>query len=136
MREPARATLRIAESVARCSVPVPKEEVIRSAKYRRIVASYPCIQCGAVGRSQAAHAGSWAGKAGARKATDLALFALCADEPGRRGCHSLWDQGGLVPKEQRPDIERRWVQEQIRRVIRDKRWPADLPMPDPSMWER
>lgn len=74
--------------------------MIRSEPYRRYVASLPCIHCGMEGYSQCAHANSGVfGKSMGMKAHDLFTFPLCADAPGRVGCHSQWDKGGLRPQD-------------------------------------
>lgn len=87
--------------------PQPKHEYVRDESYRRFVASLPCFVCGIAGRSQAAHSNSAAdGKGGSIKASDAALFPLCADEPGAIGCHTRHDQAkdGLT-REQRRERE-------------------------------
>ena len=72
--------------------PTPKTEYVRDESYRRFVASLPCFACGLVGFSQAAHSNQAdAGKGLSIKASDAFLFPLCADQPGRRGCHSQHD---------------------------------------------
>ena len=69
--------------------PQPKHDYVRDEGYRRFVASLPCFACGRIGRSQAAHSNAESdGKGGAIKASDAALFPLCADEPGAIGCHT------------------------------------------------
>ncbi len=79
---------------AQDKAPGQKLSPFRSEKYRRFVASLPCIYCGAEDRSQAAHANSSLfGKGLGVKGTDAAIFPLCAYSPGGRGCHSQFDQG-------------------------------------------
>lgn len=88
----------------------PKDGVLRSERYRRAVASLPCVSCGREGASQAAHAnGLEYGKSMGRKASDDAIFPLCADAPGVRGCHSAFDQGALFPKSERRAMTTRWI---------------------------
>lgn len=83
---------------------------VRSEKYRRAVAELACVACGIDGYSQAAHSNQLAnGKGMGRKADDRAIFPLCACRPGVRGCHSLFDQGALYSKAERPDVEARWI---------------------------
>ena len=84
--------------------PVPKREYVRDESYRRFVASLPCFVCGREGRSQAAHSNAEAdGKGGAIRASDAALFPLCADEPGAVGCHTRHDlaKDGLTRDQRR-----------------------------------
>lgn len=82
----------------------------RSESYRRRVASLPCCFCGIEGHSQAAHSNSLEhGKGAGLKADDAACFPLCADRPGVRGCHSLFDQGALFSKAERREVTRRWI---------------------------
>jgi len=81
----------------------PKALTYRSTDLRRAVAALPCMKCGIEGHTQAAHMNL--GKGGAIKASDAALAALCADRPGVRGCHTLLDQGGALPKAERRAFE-------------------------------
>ena len=84
--------------------PQPKHEYVRDESYRRFVASLPCFVCARVGRSQAAHSNAESdGKGGSIKASDSALFPLCADEPGAVGCHTRHDQAkdGLTREQRR-----------------------------------
>ena len=73
---------------------IPKTEQVRSDAYRRLVAALPCAACGLEGRSQHAHTN--AGKAKGMKNCDMDAMPLCADQPGRVGCHSLFDQYTLL----------------------------------------
>lgn len=85
-------------------VQTPKHEYVRDESYRRFVASLPCFVCGVPGRSQAAHSNSPTdGKGAAIKASDTALFPLCADQPGEIGCHTRHDQAkdGLTREQRR-----------------------------------
>lgn len=83
---------------------------MRSEAYRRRVAALPCVCCGVDDHSQAAHAnGIEYGKGIGLKADDLACFPLCCDRPGIVGCHRLFDQGGLLTKEERREVTARWI---------------------------
>lgn len=53
--------------------------------------------------SQAAHANY--GRGLGQKASDLELFPLCADGPGRAGCHSKHDRLTGMTREQRRERE-------------------------------
>lgn len=83
---------------------------MRNEKYRRAVALLPCVNCGIDGYSQAAHAnGLEYGKGMGMKASDDAIFPLCADRPGIVGCHTLFDQGAMFTKEERREVTPRWI---------------------------
>lgn len=62
---------------------------VRDKKFRKWIASFPCLRCCMVGRSQAAHfgKGGWSMKGG-----DDTVRPLCADGPGYVGCHTKMDQ--------------------------------------------
>lgn len=68
----------------------PKTSPLRSEAYRKLIASFPCIQCGRHGNSQAAHQNY--GRGLGQKQSDLNLFPLCADGIGYVGCHSAHDR--------------------------------------------
>lgn len=83
---------------------------VRSEAYRRAVANLPCVFCGLEGYSQAAHAnGLEYGKGMGIKATDTAIFPLCADRPEVVGCHTLFDSGALFNKAERREVTERWI---------------------------
>ena len=86
--------------------PVPKLVPVRDEAYRRLVAAMPCIRCGISGYSQAAHPNT--GKGAGTKTDDTMCFPLCADRPGVRGCHSLFDSGAMYCKEERRALEKDW----------------------------
>ena len=117
----------MAASTTRCA-PAPKDELIRSKIYLRLVAQLPCKHCGISGHSQAAHANT--GKGMGTKACDLQTFPLCADRPGQRGCHSLFDQGALLGKEARRAIEPAWVADTQRQIYALGLWPKKLTIPE------
>lgn len=91
--------------------PQPKHEYIRDEGYRRYVASHDCFRCGIAGISQAAHANSAAaGKGMGIKASDEALFPLCATTPDRPGCHDEHDQArDDLSRDERRDQEIEWI---------------------------
>jgi hypothetical protein len=84
-------------------VSFPKARPVRDESYRRLVAALPCAHCGKPGPSQAAHGDE--GKGIGLKACDLTCYPLCADSPGRRGCHSILGASGMFTKEQRRHLE-------------------------------
>jgi|GEM_PF-509859 len=94
--------------------------LLRSEAHRKNVAALPCAKCGIVGFSQAAHANY--GKGGGMKTCDSLTFPLCTDRPGKRGCHSLHDQGGIHAKEERPLIEWEYVDKTRAALIRKNKW--------------
>ena len=110
------------------AAPVEKESPLRSEAYRRAVASLPCIHCGIEGYSQCAHANT--GKGTGTKSSDTESFPLCACQPGRRGCHSLFDQGALFSKEARRAKEAEWVAKTRLQILSSGLWPARLPVPN------
>lgn len=90
--------------------PFGDSEYLRDESYRRRVAALPCANCGLIGHSQCAHANSAEfGKGMGIKSTDEACFPLCGPSEGLPGCHQLWDQGGLWPKEEAREKEREWI---------------------------
>ena len=113
-------------SLSTPAAPVEKENPLRSEAYRRAVASLPCIHCGIEGYSQCAHANT--GKGTGTKSSDTESFPLCACQPGRRGCHSLFDQGALFSKEARRAKEAEWVAKTRNQIQESGQWPMNLPM--------
>ena len=99
------ATMAKREAVAS----IPKAEPVRSEAYRRLVAAMPCAACGLEGRSQCAHVNSNKGKG--VKASDTDSMPLCADQPGRVGCHSCFDQYALIDGGREAHVEqgRAWA---------------------------
>lgn len=122
---------RAPQSVVAAPVAAPKAEPIRSKAYLRLVAQLPCKHCGIWGHSQAAHSNQ--GKGMGTKACDLQTFPLCADRPGQRGCHSLFDQGALFSKEARRLIEAAWVADTQRHIHAMGVWPEKYPYPHLSL---
>lgn len=60
-----------------------------------MVASLPCVGCGAIGNTQAAHSNLLRhGKGRSIKASDAAIMALCHDY-----CHPELDQGDMPEAE-------------------------------------
>ncbi|WP_448677290.1 hypothetical protein [Delftia acidovorans] len=106
---------------------VQKGRPVRSEEYRRLVAALPCIHCGIAGISQCAHANT--GKGVGIKASDLDSFPLCACQPGRRGCHSIFDQGAMFTKQERKARECAWVAQTQKQIISTGQWPQKLAMP-------
>lgn len=105
--------------------PVPKENAIEHEGYRRLVAMLPCKLCGIFALSQAAHPNT--GKGQNIKTDDRECFPLCADSPGRRGCHPQFDQGALFSKAVRRELEPVWGADTRRAIEAAGNWPKDLP---------
>lgn len=109
----------------------PKHKAVRSEKYRRLVASLPCICCGAEGYSQAAHPNT--GKGMGQKADDNLCFPLCGphqDLAGMTpGCHASFDQGAMFDKQTRRAKEVEWGAQTVQRITRMGKWPMGLPKP-------
>ena len=99
------------------SLPRPKTEYVRDESYRRWVASLPCAHCGKAGPSQAAHADE--GKGMSIKASDDTCYPLCADAPGRRGCHSVIGASGMFTQAQRRALEATY-QERTRALWKER----------------
>ena len=108
---------------------VAKAAPVRSEPYRRAVASLPCINCKVPGYSQCAHSNS--GKGAGIKASDLDSFPLCTVHPGAdgglvQGCHERFDQGALVSKAVRRELEPVWAADTQRRLLAMGLVPASL----------
>ena len=109
---------------------IPKSQPVRSAAYRRVVASLPCVICGVPGYSQAAH-GSGVGTAVCKgmglKSCDLTCFAACVT------CHHQLDQHALFTKAARHQLEPVWAADTQRRIHAMGLWPKNLPYPIESL---
>lgn len=106
--------------------PIVKDAPVRSEAYRRAVASLPCIFCGRVGHSQHAHTN--AGKAKGMKNDDRDAMPLCADEPGRIGCHRRFDTYELlVDRAEHRTRGAQWASETRAQIETLGLWPANLP---------
>lgn len=105
---------------------IPKEELLRSEPYRRLVAAMPCKACGLHGHSQHAHENH--GKGMGLKVDDRRGFPLCTVVPGRVGCHELFDQYQLVEggREAHRLLGERWAAETRRQIEKAGLWPVKL----------
>lgn len=105
-------------------VPVPKDVIVRSEPYRRLVAARPCKACGIWGLSQAAHVPP----EGARlKQSDLLTFPLCCTRELITGCHVEFDQFRMFPRAQAVEQGMRWAAETADEIQADGLWPRNLP---------
>lgn len=71
-----------------------------------VVRLLPCVECGKVGHTQAAHSNQLRfGKGRGLKASDAAIMALCGPGFGMPGCHAELDQGSHMTKAERYAFE-------------------------------
>ncbi len=94
----------------------PKSRPVRDESYRRLVAALDCAHCGRPGPSQAAHADF--GKGLGMKSSDETCFPLCADSPGRQGCHSIIGASGMFKREHRRTLEAKYAAQTRERLGR------------------
>lgn len=111
-RQPAKAVA-ANDGKARMVVPIPKEDRLDDIDYRRLVATLKCINCGAVGKSQAAHPNT--GKGMGLKTDDRDCFPLCT--VGGMDCHGGLDQRAMFDKQTRRELEPLWAN-QTRATLR------------------
>ena len=125
--------VRIGPAVLRA---VPKPVTVVHEGYRRLVRSFPCLGCGAHGRSQFAHANQ--GKGMGLKSDDRWGFPLCRPTFGAAGCHAEHDQHGLVEKAERREKEARMAAATRAAIRLLGMWPRDLDVPaeDPPIEEQ
>jgi hypothetical protein len=93
----------------------PKRRRFQSEPYRRFVASFPCFGCGIEGWSQCAHRN---GGGMGTKHSDLETFPLCATRPGHMGCHMMHDLCIDMTREQRRELETKYV-ERMQAIARE-----------------
>jgi hypothetical protein len=107
---------------------VEKENPLRSEIYRRLVAAMPCAYCLRPGRSQHAHENDGKGKA--QKLDDRRGMPLCADEPGREGCHTKFDQYRLLSGGRRAHVAygQLWAAQTRAAILAAGTWPKNLPL--------
>lgn len=79
-----------------------KTPTFRSEAWRRAVASLDCVWCKAPGPCQAAHA-NHLGKGMGLKVADCWTVPLCPE------CHSEFDQGRKLTKEDRRELMEQWL---------------------------
>lgn len=115
----------VISAVSGVTTPIAKMDVCRSERYRRLVAAFPCIHCGIADLSQCAHGNT--GKGMGMKTDDRNSFPLCADSPGRQGCHARFDQHALFPRAVVAEIEQAWAADTRRRINAAGLWPAEVP---------
>jgi hypothetical protein len=109
------------------ATPVPKASMVRSEAYRRLVSALPCALCGAPAPSQAAHADF--GKGLSLKADDRTCYPLCADSPGRVGCHTKVGSMAHFDKAARREFEGAVYEATARAIHSSGQWPKWVPLP-------
>jgi hypothetical protein len=121
-----RAEKKASKSVEKPEVAHPKDDIVRSEAYRRLVAARPCKNCGRHKRSQAAHVPP-EGKG--IKVDDRETFPLCCDGPRYKGCHPKFDQYELMPRDKAVKQGRKWAAETRAEIQAEGLWPKNLPKP-------
>lgn len=108
--------------------PRPKIKPVRDEQYRRLVAALPCAHCGIHGISQHAHENDQKGKG--VKLDDRRAMPLCADQPGREGCHKKFDEYRLFPggREAHVAFGKLWAKETRMHIRAALAWPKNLPL--------
>ena len=108
-------------------IAVPKDNLLQSETYRRLVASMPCAWCGVVGYSQHAHENR--GKGMGLKVDDRRAFPLCCARPDVEGCHAAFDQYRLIEggREAHVALGNKWARETRKHVVDAGLWPKKLP---------
>ncbi len=77
----------------------------RDEDLRRLIATLPCMECGVIGESQAAHSNlPEHGKGGQIKASDAACCSLCIS-----GCHEALDQGDDMNGDEKAAATHRYI---------------------------
>lgn len=95
----------------------PKVPVWRSEPYRRYVAAQECFACGIEGFSQHAHENT--GKGMGMKVGDDRGFPLCCARPGMMGCHMQHDLCIDMTRDQRRELEQKYVAKMLARARAD-----------------
>ena len=97
---------------------IEKQNPLRSAKHRKIVASLCCVRCEKSAPSQCAHRNE--GKGFSIKACDSQTFPLCLV------CHWVIDQSGTYPKNLRREVEQLFVENTRDDLIRRGQWLTEV----------
>jgi hypothetical protein len=80
--------------------------IYRNDSLLAAVRQLPCVACGQVGKTQAAHSNQLRfGKGRGLKGSDAAIMALCASSFGKVGCHAELDQGSKMTKIEKQAFE-------------------------------
>lgn len=125
-----RVPLQVCAPRARPIISVPKHVYLRSEPYKRWVASLDCAHCFKGGPTQAAHSDAGAdGKGKSIKADDSTCFPACADDLGRRGCHSILGSTGLFTREQQQTLAASYARLTQEAALEQGKWPKEWPLP-------
>lgn len=125
--KPRAVAVAVADTRARMVVPVPKFAYVRDERLREMCRAMRCQHCNMGG----ADAGvTWAhsnqgihGKAGAIKASDVYVAALCW------WCHREVDQGGRLSQDEKVAMWTAAHMKTIAEAVRLGLWPKDIPRP-------
>jgi hypothetical protein len=124
MEAAARAEKKASKPAAKPEVARPKENVVQSEPYRRLVAAMPCRNCGVQGHSQAAHEPP-SGKA--IKQDDRGCFALCCTRAGGiEGCHPRFDRYELFNHAKTHRMAKQWGAETRAEILDAGLWPKKV----------
>lgn len=118
------ATLHRGTYAGSTTAAAPKRTYVRSPALLAAVRQLPCMHTGKVGETEPAHS-NWPqhGKAGAIKADDNRVAALCRD------VHRELDQGKNWTAEQRQALWWEAHKRTVRELQRQGMWPAGVPVP-------
>ncbi len=106
----------------------PKENVVVSESYRRLVAMGACKNCGVQGFSQAAHEPP--GGKGIKR-DDRGCFPLCTTRAGPKGaiegCHPQFDRYELFNHAKTHRMAKQWGAETRAEILDAGIWPKKVP---------
>jgi hypothetical protein len=126
--KPRAVSCRMAESVSRMSVPVPKDNPVQSETYMAAVRQLACDRCGIEGYTQFCHA-DILGRGGKGKGlrSDCRLgWPGCGPHGSEPGCHWYVGTSGKMSKAERHEYEAA-AGRRTRAAIRAAgAWPKDL----------
>lgn len=102
----------------------PKEAPIQHAGYMRMVAHFPCANCGIEGYTQFCHGDQRKGMG--LKADCRTGWPGCGPRPSQQGCHYLIGTAGTWDKEERRQLEE-LLGRRTRDLVRQRGlWPSTL----------
>lgn len=105
--------------------PVPKEEILESAAYEKVVRQLPCDRCGIIGFSQFCHSDE--GKGMGLKTDVRRGWPGCGPRPGEPGCHYYVGTSGSMPREDKREFEAEASARTRAKVREMGMWPLRLP---------
>jgi hypothetical protein len=104
---------------------LPKEKLIISEAYRKLVRSLPCARCGHPGPNQFCHADE--GKGISLKTDDRRGWPGCGPRGGYVGCHYLVGSSGMFTKRERRKLEAEYAHWTRVQILDAGAWPKSLP---------